>query len=239
MANKPVLTAQQQSAFNDALLSGIKDKDMTVIRLALDNGAEPNLLLFAGIEYKKTWKDDFSAAAGTEGFGLQWVKMALEAGADVHARQNDNKGVGWEAIHWAQSNFIPEISDVLIEKGASVDTPSPYNATTLMNAVTNGHAEQIRYYLEKGADPMRPCGENKDSFPFKALQDSVKFKKGAKTELLTLMMQKAKARADAAAEAVEAAKAPESPVALRHDIEVSAPLELKHAAAKSGKSFSL
>src|SRR5262249_2655986 len=153
------LTPQQQSAFNDALLSGIQDKDMDVIRLALDNGAEPNLLMFAGMDYKSSWKDAFNAAAGTKGFAYEWVKMAVEAGADTKATKLGGDKKGWAAMHWAFLNFNSDIIDYLVEKGESIDTPSPYNDTPLMRAIDDGKADQIRYFLGKGADPMCACGK--------------------------------------------------------------------------------
>ncbi|TAL39244.1 MAG: ankyrin repeat domain-containing protein [Alphaproteobacteria bacterium] len=232
MANKPVLSSQQQSAFNNALQTGIQEKDMDVIRLALDNGAEPNLLLFAGISYKPTLKDKFSLEGSR---GLEWVKTAVDAGADVRATKKDGKGVDWEAIHWAQSNFDPEISDFLIGKGALVDKLSPYNDTPLMNAVTGGRQEEIRYYLDRGADPMCICGENKDTFPLKALQASDKFKPAVKKDLLLCMMQKAK---DRAATATEAEASQPADKAGTEGIEICKPLRLKHAEESGIKKIS-
>lgn len=237
MAHKPVLSSQQQLAFNNALETGIQEKDMDVIRLALDNGAEPNLLLFAGVSYEPSWKDNFNEAAGTSGFGFEWVKAAVEADADVNAKKFGGGKVEWPAIHWAVDNFNKPVMDYLIEKGASVDTLSPYNDTPLMRAVGKGSEELVRYYLEKGADPMCTCGEKKDSFPLKALQDSDKFKKGVQKALLVLMMQHVKAPTPLAPP--EAPKA-ETGTGLATDIEVSRPIELKHAEpVKTGRSFSL
>ena len=237
MAQKPVLSPEQKSAFNNALETGIQEKDMDVIRLALDNGAEPNLLLFAGINYKASWKDSFNSAAGLSGFGFEWVKMALEAGADANAKKFGGGKVDWPAIHWAVDNFNKEVMDLLIEKGASVDTLSPYGDTPLMRAIGKGNEEYVRYYLEKGADPMAVCGEKKETFPLKALQGSDKFKKGPQKALLVLMMQHVKAPQPPVAP--EAPK-PEPAAALTSDIEISKPIELTHhEPAKSGKSFSL
>lgn len=234
MARKPVLNSQQQSAFNNALQTGIREKDMNVIRLALDNGAEPNLLLFEGINYKQTWKDSFNSNT----FGLDWVKAAIGAGADVNAKKHGGGDVDWPALHWAEDNFNDAISDLLIDKGAPVDTPSPYNDTPLMRAIGKGKEELVRYYLNKGADPMCPCGEKKDTFPLKALEDSDKFKKGPKKDLLLLMMRKVKQKAETPEPAPP--PKPEQPMALSSDIEVSHPMELKHAEPpRPGKSFSL
>jgi hypothetical protein len=233
VARIPVLTSQQQSAFNNALQTGIREKDMDVIRLALDNGAEPNLLLFAGLNYKQTWKDTFNAAS----HGIEWVKAAVDAGADVNAKKHGGGDVDWPALHWAEDNFNTEVLDFLIDRGTPVDTPSPYGDSPLMRAIGKGDETHVRYYLGKGADPMLPCGEKKDTFPLKALEDSGKFRKGPKKALLLLMMQKVKEKAESPPPAAPKA---EQPMALSSDIEVSHPVELRHAEApRPGKSFSL
>jgi hypothetical protein len=41
------LPADQQAAINDALTAGIARKNTDLIKLALDKGANPNILLFA------------------------------------------------------------------------------------------------------------------------------------------------------------------------------------------------
>lgn len=238
MARKPVLKPEQQSAFNNALQTGIREKDMSVIRLALDNGAEPNLLLFEGVTYKQTWKDSFNCNT----YGLDWVKAAVEAGADVNAKRRGGGDVDWPAIHYAEDNFNEAVLNHLIGQGAPVDTPSPYGDTPLMRAVGKGDEQHVRYYLDKGADPMFPCGEKKDTFPLKALEDSDKFKKGPKTALLLIMMQKVKEKSESPppeAPAPSPAK-PEQAMALASDIEVSHPMELRHPEPpRPGKSFSL
>ncbi|MEZ0223782.1 MAG: ankyrin repeat domain-containing protein [Alphaproteobacteria bacterium] len=236
MAHKPVLTAQQQSAFNTALQTGIQRKDMDMIKLALNNGAEPNILLFAGIDFKATWKDKFNYTTPLQ-FAIDYVKTAVEYGADVNAIRTNAEKKPWPALHWVFSNFNQEVSDYMMEQGAPVDTPSPFGHTLLVYAIFNGNSDLVKYYLEKGADPMCPCGENKETFPLKILQDSDKFKPNKKAELVTLMMQHIKPAAETPAAAAEAAP---SEVVLAQDIEVSHAVTLKtHAVEKPGKNFSL
>ena len=236
MGQKPVLTKQQLSAFNAALETGIERKSMDMIRLALDNGAEPNILLLAGVDFKPTWKDKFNYADPWK-FGLDWVTTAVEYGADVNVTRNDKKKP-YAALHWSYVNFNKNVADFLIDHGASVDTPSPNGNTPLMRAVSDGDADLLKYYLGKGADPMFACGEKKDDFPLKALQGSDQFKPAKKAELIMLMMQQVKQKS--APPETPPAPPPGSDVTLSQDIEISPPVTLKgHAPEKTGKTFSL
>src|SRR5258708_2075428 len=89
---KTDLNPEQQSAFNDALRSGIEQRDRKIIELALKTGADPNILMFEGIAHKPTrWERLFVG----ENYGLSWVQLAVEFGADVNAvnaAEKDDKG---------------------------------------------------------------------------------------------------------------------------------------------------
>jgi hypothetical protein len=273
---KPVLTTQQQAAFNTALTTGIERDNMDMIRtaisqgadaaillpagierknmdmitLALDNGADPNILLFEGIHFKATFgsrlKYQFAEFDQHDPnrpkpahFGLDFVTTAVKYGADVNATQNDEDGAAYPAIHWAYKNFREEVTDFLIEKGASVDTPTKNNNTPLMRAVLDGEPDLVEYYLGKGADPLRPCGKKSDTFPLQALEEGDKFWKGTKANLIQLMMERAKPAGADATPAADFKKAAEPAVGTSEDIEVSHPLELKAPEPKPGKSFTL
>src|SRR5882762_7296923 len=79
---KADLNPEQQSAFNDALRVGIWQEDRKIIELALKNGADPNILMFAGIAHKlpSRWERFVY-----ENHGLDWGQVAVEFGADVNA----------------------------------------------------------------------------------------------------------------------------------------------------------
>jgi hypothetical protein len=238
VANKPVLSSQQQSAFNNALQTGIQEKNMDMIRLALENGAEPSLLLFAGLQYKPTWKDSFNYDEPKKKVGLEWVKTAVEYGADVNTTK-DHQKKAWHAIFWANDENS-YVLDFMFEKGVAIDTPNPSGNTLLMSAVLDGKEAMVRYYLDKGANPMQPCGEKGETFPLKALQESEKFKKGKKNELLMLMMKKARAAEEAAPETSAAPAPADAGVTLTEDMEVPRPLALRaQAKPAQGKNFAL
>ena len=198
---------------------------MTMIKLALDNGAEPNILLFAGIDYKPTFKDKFNYS-NPMAFALEWVQVAVEYGADVNATRNDEDKRPYAALHWNYINFNADIAAFLIEKGANVDTPTSFGNTPLLRCMRDGKVEQAEFYLSKGADPLKPCGEKLDNFPLKELQSTEKIKAKHKPALEMLMMQHTRPQAPAAP-----VPAPEP--ALSETIEISRPIVLKQPQTKS------
>lgn len=223
MAGKPVLSPDQQKAFNKSLRSAIERKDMTMIRLALDNGAEPNILLFAGIDFKPTFSDKFNYT-NPMGIALEWVQVAVEYGADVNATRDAENKKPYPAVHWSYSNFNADIAAFLIEKGADVDTLTPFGNTPLLRSVSDGKVAQAEFYLSKGADPLKLCGEKKDNFPLKELQSTDKIKPKHKPALEMLMMQHTRPQPD---------PAPVPEPVLTESIEISKPIVLKHPQAKS------
>ena len=256
MPNSSADSSQQRDAVNSALSLAIERKNMDMIRLAmgkggnaatlleagiaqlntdmitlaLDKGADANVLLFAGIQRGRPagerLKDFFRELDDTNAakvqISLNWVKTALSRGADPNGTKNDEKGRSWPALHWAHDCFRPEVMDALVHAGAKVDCESP-EGTPLMRAISEGSKKKVRYYLENGADPT--CISNK-SFPMRALEKTENFMNGTKAELLSLMMQRMPVASAAKAEPA-APPPPADPVSTSHDIEVSAPLELK------------
>lgn len=164
-----------------------------MIKLALDNGAEPNLLLFAAIDFKPTWKDQFNYQDPRK-FALDWAEIAVSYGADVNATRTDDERKQRPAIHFLYENFSEKMMDFMIAHGASVDTQSPHGNTLLMRAVLDAKTDMAEYFLKKGADPLRERRDGK--FPLQQLQRHEKIKQGRKEALLMLMMQHVKPKAE-------------------------------------------
>jgi len=75
--------------------------------------------------------------------GLFWlVKDALDAGANVHARDD------W-ALRWASENGHVEVVKVLLDAGANVHAEDDW---ALRWASYNGHVEVVKVLLDAGAD---------------------------------------------------------------------------------------
>lgn len=76
------------------------------------------------------------------------VKLLIEKGADINAKDND----GWTPLHHAVGAGNVEVVQLLIEKGADVNAKGKEGGTALMSAAKHGNVEIIKLLLEKGAD---------------------------------------------------------------------------------------
>lgn len=117
-----------QTPFLRAALSG----DVTVMKLLLDHGADPNIPTFAG-------STALMAAAGINWMGgqtyteskeslMEAVKICLDHGADVNAENT----MGLRAIFGAVNRGSDDIVQLLVDKGAEIDLKDK-QGRTLMN----------------------------------------------------------------------------------------------------------
>ncbi len=79
---------------------------------------------------------------------LDWCKRLLELGAEV------NKN-GWTPLHYAATGPEPTIVQLLIDKGADLESESPNGSTPLMMAAGYGVEANVDVLLGRGADPRR------------------------------------------------------------------------------------
>lgn len=77
---------------------------------------------------------------------LAGTKLLLASGAHVNQ-------AGWSALHYAAAGPRPEIVQLLLERGATVDARSPNGTTPLMMAARYGSEDSVKQLLERGADP--------------------------------------------------------------------------------------
>jgi ankyrin repeat protein len=90
---------------------------------------------------------------------IKWVKQHLEDGMDVNAvgqaiqyprvAQSD---AAWTSLHWAALEGHKEIVELLIAKGATVDSKKTDGWTPLHEATRKGHKEIVELLIRKGAD---------------------------------------------------------------------------------------
>jgi ankyrin repeat protein len=117
-----------QTPFLRAALSG----DVTVMKLLLEHGADPNIQTFAG-------STALMAAAGINWMGgqtyteskeslMEAVKICLDHGADVNAENS----MGLRAIFGAVNRGSDDIVQLLVDKGARVDVKDKENRTLMM-----------------------------------------------------------------------------------------------------------
>jgi len=117
-----------QTPFLRAAFSG----DVTVMRLLLAHGADPNiatdsgttpLMAAAGVNWTVAQTYDEGPAAL-----LEAVKICWEKGNDVNAVNN----MGMQAIHAAANRGSNEIIQFLVDKGAQLDRPDAQGRTPLV-----------------------------------------------------------------------------------------------------------
>ena len=77
---------------------------------------------------------------------LPVVVKLIERGADV------NKP-GWAPLHYAATHGHIDVMNILLEKHAYIDAPSPNGSTPLMMAALYGTPAAVKLLLEAGADP--------------------------------------------------------------------------------------
>lgn len=73
-----------------------------------------------------------------------WVEQLLARGATV---QHD----GWTALHYACAQGYLDIAQLLVAKGALVDSRAPNGTTPMMMAARGGHVAVVRWLLEQDA----------------------------------------------------------------------------------------
>lgn len=81
------------------------------------------------------------------------LKGQLERCQQLLARGAEVNKSGWTPLHYAATGPAPTIVQLLIDKGARVDAPSPNRSTPLMMAAGYGAEANVDLLLGRGADP--------------------------------------------------------------------------------------
>lgn len=80
---------------------------------------------------------------------LDAVKALIQQGADVNAAQGD----GMTALHWAARSGLLELTDVLLQSGAALESNTRLGSYRPLHlACREGHGEVVVALLEAGAD---------------------------------------------------------------------------------------
>ena len=80
------------------------------------------------------------------------VRQLLREGADVNAAQGD----GMSALHWAAEHGDPELTEMLLYAGATIDVVTRIGEYTPLHiASRNGVSEVVSVLLAAGADANR------------------------------------------------------------------------------------
>jgi hypothetical protein len=213
---RPLNPAQKQ-ALNEALNIAIQARDLDMMTNAVDSGADPNILLFRGIQNKQ----------------ISWVRSAVAHGADVNSAMSGvtsgevmKSYSAYPVFFWLARYMDPDIGDYLLSKGAKIDALSSGGDSALMAAVKMQDQTAVKYLVGNGADPLLICSDQK--FPLKVLEDDTDWHDSSKKlPLLKAMMENLKKQGGSTGTAPAPANDANAVAATQQDIEVNRPLELK------------
>jgi hypothetical protein len=79
---------------------------------------------------------------------VETVKLLLDKGADINAKDSD----GMTALMYAASSGQTNMVEFLLNKGADINAKDSDDMTALMYAGLSGHTDTVKLLLDKGAD---------------------------------------------------------------------------------------
>ncbi len=129
---------------NTALICGVTNGNVKVVKVLLDAGADPNLgnslwkpLMYASWPMREKLKQ-YTAI----------VKMLLEKGAKVNARDK----AGQTPLSLAAATGDVAMMKVLVAKGADVNTRDNTGNGALIGALQHHRFQNAKYLLKQGVD---------------------------------------------------------------------------------------
>lgn len=99
---------------------------------------------------------------------LEVVRLLRSRGAEINQP-------GWTALHYCAWEGRTEVCSYLIEQGAEVNARAPNDASPLMMAAAQGHADAVKLLLAHAADPAlrNDAGATALSLALKARKEEI------------------------------------------------------------------
>ena len=99
-------------------------------------------------EQKQSSRDNALARAALYG-QAETVRALLDARANINAWTIIS---GWTPLMAAASQDKTVVVQILLDRGADINAPSPDGTTALIVAARNGHTDTLQILLDRGAD---------------------------------------------------------------------------------------
>ncbi len=138
-------TLRHQLEQKQTLSKAVQEKDLAAVKALLASGADPNV-------------------GDQTGTPLAWaarlnltdiVKLLLDSGANVNARDSDDRSILISAAEWPfgeqNRSYVPTIK-ALLDKGADVSIRDKFNMTALLYAAYYRDADVVRLLIDSRSD---------------------------------------------------------------------------------------
>jgi uncharacterized protein len=154
----------------DSLIKAVKFDDVSAVKKALSQGADPNTVDNTGtpiliIAAREKSDKVGQVLADNPNIDLEKLDPAGENAMMLAALNGDATFVnlliakdaevnkkGWTPLHYAATNGHDDIVKILVDHSAYIDAGSPNGTTPLMMAARGGHLSTCKLLLDEGAD---------------------------------------------------------------------------------------
>jgi ankyrin repeat protein len=143
-----------------ALMTAARTGVAEAAKVLLDHGAQ--------VDAKETWHGETALMWAVAEGHPEMMRELIAHGADVNVRSTINKWArqttseprekwlpigGLTPLLFAARQGCLECAQILVEKGADINTVDPTGISSVLIAIINGHYDVAAYMLDKGTDP--------------------------------------------------------------------------------------
>ena len=126
-----------------AMISAVRNNHADIVKMLIDAGADVNRRHFDRYGYTALM------SAAENGYTDVVAKLLAAPNIDVNMKSNTFRET---ALFIAVRNGTSDIVELLLDKGADVNTKNKNRISALVSAAANGKSDIVRQLLDKGAD---------------------------------------------------------------------------------------